>query len=134
MKNPLKKINFKSKSEELGELCDSLTELVSSLVEDGLELQEKNKKLDIRCQSLELTVREQYRKIKELEKVAFENEQKAVKLKQELHEANFKAVMYSDLAIKLSKENEKLKQRIPAPYEPEGQEKGVRNDESNGSL
>lgn len=122
MKNPLKKINFKSKKKELQQVAG----LAGELVAEKTELVEKCKALDIRCQSLELTVREQHRKIKELENIAFQNKQAAVKFKQDLHEASFKVAMYSDLASKLSQENVKLKQRIPAVYETEGQIKEVK--------
>lgn len=134
MKNPLKKINFKSKSKELGELLDSMTEIINDLVQDGLKLQEEKKKLGLRCQSLEVTVREQNRKIKKLEEVAFQNKQKAVKLQQELHEANYKAAMYSDFAIKFSKENTELKQRLAPAYEPDIQKKEVSESGAVGSM
>lgn len=115
MQNPFKKITFKSKKKELSETLYSLSELIGSLVAEGEALEKKRHDLDIRCQSLELTVREQQKKIKELEKVAFESKQKAVKLQQELHEANLKAALYERMADRAIREKVQLKRKYCTP-------------------
>ena len=109
MKNPLKKITFKSKKKELSDTLYSLSELIGDLVAEGEALEKKRHDLDIRCQSLELTVIEQQRKIEALKRVAFENKEKAVKLRQQLHEAQLTAAFYGRMADKVTDENFQLK-------------------------
>lgn len=109
--NIFKKLNKKDRKE----LNEALTDTINGLMSKCSETEEKRSALDIRCQSLELTVIEQQKKIKELEKVAFESKQKAIKLQQELHEARFIAAAYERMADKAIFEKVELKRKYCTP-------------------
>lgn len=115
MKNPLKKITFKSKKKELSDTLYSLSEIIGDLVAEGEALKKKRQDLDIRCQSLELTVIEERKKRETAEKAALENKQKAVKLRQELNEAKHIAAFYERMADKAISEKVQLKRKYCTP-------------------
>ena len=120
MKNPLKKITFKSKKKILSETPNSFSEYIRQLVIEGEALRKENNVLNLRCKSLEVTIREQQRKMKDLEKRALESKQKEIEAKKNLESARFSVAAYSDLADRYIRENQKLRQRYCVSVEGEG--------------
>ena len=111
-----------------------MTGLAGELVAEKTALVKKNKDLDIRCQSLELTVTELQRKIEKLSKVAFESKQKAVKLQQELHETKFLAAAYNRMADRAIHEKIQLQRKYCTPVTCEGTEKKEVKEVSEGGA
>ena len=111
MKNPLKRISRKDRKE----LDAALTDTINGLMKQCKEAEKKRSALDIRCQSLELTIIEQQKKIKELEELARSRGEQNVKLRQELHEARFTAAAYERIADRAIHEQVQLKRKYCTP-------------------
>lgn len=111
MKNPLKRISKKGRKE----LNEALTDTINNLMNQCNATEKKRSALDIRCQSLELTIIEQQKRIKELEELAQSRGEKIVKLKQDLHEANLKAALHERMAERAIMEKVQLKRKYCTP-------------------
>lgn len=111
MKNPLKKISKKGRKE----LNEALTDTINNLMNQCNATEKKRSALDIRCQSLELTIVEQQKKIKALEELARSKGEQNVKLQQELHEARFTSAAYERIADRAILEKVQLKRKYCTP-------------------
>ena len=128
MKNPLKKISKKDRKE----LDAALTDTINGLMRQLKEAEKKRSALDIRCQSLELTIIEQQKKIKELEELANRRGEKIVKLRQELTEEKLISAFYSRMAERAFDDKAKLKRKYCTPCTEGAGKQADKEVSSNG--
>ena len=128
MKNPLKRISKKDRKE----LDAALTDTINGLMKQCKEAEKKRSALDIRCQSLELTIIEQQKKIKELEELARSKGEQNVKLRQELHEACFTAAAYERIADSAIHEKVQFKRKYCTPCTEGAGKQADKEVSSNG--
>lgn len=128
MKNPLKKISKKGRKE----LDEARTNTINSLMSKYKAVEKKKNELDIRCQSLEITVIEQQKKIKELEELAQNRGEKIVKLRQELNEEKLISAFYSRMAERALDEKARIKRKYCTPCTEGAGEQADKEVSSNG--